>query len=167
MNAGTCLARCRPIFWRRKPVLLLLLSRDTRPSRLSILQFANGPKRSMGHVLKAKKINFWCRDTDDPTMAAAPAESCRFVALRSPWSRSGSVLVTCNRLRRRRRRFHQGIHISNLHGSARTCSTSPQSFGSRALWRASSVAVCGLGDYPTSDLSRRASKGRSAPKKSK
>ena len=52
-------------------------------------------------------------------MAGASMESCRFVALRSPWGRSGSVLVTCKRLRRVRGRFHQEIHISNLHGSAR------------------------------------------------
>ena len=31
-----------------------------------------------------KKIIFLIRDIDDAAMAAAPAESCRFVVLRSP-----------------------------------------------------------------------------------
>ena len=45
-------------------------------------------------------------------MAAAPAESCQFVALRSPWGRLGSVLYTCKRLHRRRRRFNHFWSIS-------------------------------------------------------
>ena len=38
-------------------------------------------------------------------MAAGPVESCQSVVLRSPWGRFGSVLYTCNRLHRMRRRF--------------------------------------------------------------
>ena len=45
-------------------------------------------------------------------MTAASMESCRFVALSSPWGRLGSVLYTCNRQRRVRGRFHRYIHIS-------------------------------------------------------
>ena len=45
-------------------------------------------------------------------MTAASVESSRFVVLRSPWGRLGSVLYTCNRLRRVRGRFHRYIHIS-------------------------------------------------------
>ena len=37
-------------------------------SRLSILQFANGPKISMGHVLGAKKGNFLIRGRGRPTV---------------------------------------------------------------------------------------------------
>ena len=36
-------------------------------------------------------------------MAAAPVESCRFVARRSPWGRFGSAVVACKRLHRKRR----------------------------------------------------------------
>ena len=43
----------------------------------------------------------------------------------------------------------------------------PRSFGSRALWRAPSTGACGLGDYPTPDLSLRESASRSASTKSK
>jgi hypothetical protein len=55
----------------------------------------------------AKKRIFLIRDIDGPAMTAAPAESCRFVVLRSPWGRLGSVLYTCNRLQRMRGRFRQ------------------------------------------------------------
>ena len=42
-----------------KPVLSGFWSRTTEPcSCLSIVQFATGPKRSMGHILGAEKINF-------------------------------------------------------------------------------------------------------------
>ena len=59
-----------------------------------------------------KKLIFLIRDIDDATMAAAPAESCRFVVLRSPRGRLGSFAYMCNRLRRMRGRFHRWIHIS-------------------------------------------------------
>ena len=45
-------------------------------------------------------------------MAAAPVESCQFLSNRSPWGRLGSVLYTCNRLRRIRRRFNHFWSIS-------------------------------------------------------
>ena len=38
-------------------------------------------------------------------MTAEPAESCQSLSQRSPWGRLGSVLYTCKRLRRVRRRF--------------------------------------------------------------
>ena len=47
-----------------------------------------------------KKLIFLIRDIDDDAMAAASVESCRFVVLRSPRGRLGSVLDLCNRLRR-------------------------------------------------------------------
>ena len=61
----------------------------------------------------AKKIFFLIREIDDATMAGASVESCRFVVLRSPGGRIGSVLDVRNRLRRMRGRFHRRqIHIS-------------------------------------------------------
>ena len=56
-----------------------------------------------------KKIIFLIRDIDDATRAGASVETCQFVAPRSPWCRLGSVLVTCNRLRRMHGRFHRWI----------------------------------------------------------
>ena len=44
--------------------------------------------------------------------AAAPVESCQSLPKRSPWGRLGSVLYTCNRLRRIRRRFKHFWSIS-------------------------------------------------------
>ena len=65
----------------------------------------------MGHLLGAKKINFLIREIDDATTATVPAESCRFVVLRSPWGRLGVVIVVRNRLRRVRRRLQSKIHL--------------------------------------------------------
>ena len=42
-------------------------------------------------------------------MAAAPVESCRFVARRSPWGRFGSAVVACKRLHRTRRRLEHNL----------------------------------------------------------
>ena len=52
-----------------------------------------------------KKIIFLIRDIDGPATTAAPMESCRFAARRSPWGRFGSAVVACKRLHRTRRRF--------------------------------------------------------------
>ena len=72
---------------------------------MSIVRFDTGPKRSMGHVLGGEKKKFLIRDIDGPAMTAAPMESCRFAARRSPWGRFGSAVVACKRLHRTRRRF--------------------------------------------------------------
>ena len=60
----------------------------------------------------AKKIIFLIRDIDGPAMTGASVESCRFVVLRSPGVRLGTVLDVGNRLRRMRGRFDRWIHIS-------------------------------------------------------
>ncbi len=60
----------------------------------------------------AKKIIFLIRDIDDAAMAGASMESCRFVVLRSPRARLGSVRDMGNRLPRMRGRSHRWIHIS-------------------------------------------------------
>ena len=50
-------------------------------------------------------------------MAAAPVESCQSLPNRSPWGRLGSVLYTCKRLHRIRRRF-QHISANSLSSAA-------------------------------------------------
>ena len=78
-----------------------------------------------------KKIIFLIREIDDAAMAAAPAESCQSLPNRSPWGRLGSVLYTCNRLRRMRRRFQ---HISaNSLITARHKTMNSLAMASRAL----------------------------------
>ena len=47
-------------------------------------------------------------------MTAALVESCRFVVLRSPGGRIGSVLDVCKRRYRMRGRFDQWIHMSKV-----------------------------------------------------
>ena len=85
-----------------------------RSSRSSTVPYDIGPKRSMGHFLGAEKINFLIRDIDDAAMAGASVESCRFVVLRSPRRRLGSILDMGNRLRRMRGRSHRCLHISKV-----------------------------------------------------
>ena len=114
-----------------------------------------------------KKLIFLIRDKDDAAMAGASAESCRFLVLRGPRVRLGSVPYTCNRLRRLRGRFQRKIHISKVLCALLFWTMICQRFRSRALWRAPSAGACGVGDYPTPDLSQRESGSRSAPEKSK
>ena len=45
-------------------------------------------------------------------MAAAPVESCQSLPKRCPWGRLGSVLYTCTRLHRIRRRFKHFLSVS-------------------------------------------------------
>ena len=67
----------------------------------------------MGHVLGTEKGNFLIRGDDGAmSMAAAPVESCQSLSNRSPWGRLGSVLYTCKRLHRVRRRFKHFWSIS-------------------------------------------------------
>ena len=134
-------------------------------SRLSIVQFATGPKTSMGHFLGAEKIFCLIRDIDGPAMTAASVESSQSAAHRSPWGRLGSVLYTCNRLRRIRRRFNDfwSISLSKPLGLAifrlRFASRASRALGCRI------DGVCGTGDYPLPDLARETSRARSAPEK--
>ena len=98
-------------------------------------------------------------------MTAVPVETCQSVVLRTPWGRPGSVLYTCNRLRRMCGRFHR-IYISvQVLSQLLVQSPSPPGFRSRALWRAPSTGACGVGDYPTLDLSRRPPGADLPPKK--
>ena len=64
-------------------------------------------------------------------MAGASVESCRFVALRSPWGRFGSVLYTRKRPRRMRRRFNH--FWSNSLSSPRRFSSNRPRFAFRPL----------------------------------
>ena len=98
---------------REKPALLLFaFSRDaTRAIEVSFRSLMVQRDQwgaywgLKGNLLSRGRRRHW-------SMAAAPVESCQFVALRSPWGRVGSVLYTCNRLRRKRGRFDRWIHIS-------------------------------------------------------
>ena len=82
-------------------------------SRSSTVPFAKDPKRSMGHVLGAENRIFLIAATmPQRAMAAAPVESCQSLPNRSPWGRLGSVVYTCSRQHRRRRRFNHFWSIS-------------------------------------------------------
>ena len=92
-------------------------------------------------------------------------ESCQSLQKRSPWGRLGSVGYTCKRLHRIRGRL-QHISAKSLSSAAhKTMNYLANGFQSSR--RAPRIGACGVGDYPTPDLSRRESEGRSASKKSK
>ena len=101
------------------------------------------------------------------SMAAAPAKICQSLPKRSPWGRLGSLLDVSKRLHRTRGGFHRCIHISKVLCALLLWTMICQRFRSRALWRAPRTGACGLGDYPTLDLSQRAFASRSVSTKSK
>ena len=115
----------------------------------------------------AKKIIFLIRDIDGPAMTGASVESCRFVVLRSPGVRLGTVLDVGNRLRRMRGRFDRWIHISTGPQPLIGLEHKSANFSIQSSLGAPSAGACGPGDYPTSDLSQRASASRSTSEKSK
>ena len=100
-------------------------------------------------------------------MAGVSVESYHIVVLRSPRGRLGSVQDVGKRLRRMRAGFHRWIPMRTGAQLPRGLHHDPQSFRSRALWRAPSTGACGFGDYPTPDLSLSESESRSASEKSK
>ena len=113
-----------------------------------------------------KKLIFLIREIDDPTRAAAPVEFCQFVVLRSPRGRLGwyntcaiayAAYAAASRVR----------YIS--HGPLRYTSIGHDlpKFWIQSSLESPSTGVCGLGDYPTPDLSERESESRSASEKSK
>ena len=119
----------------------------------------------MGHFVGAEKGNFLIRGRRRHpwSMAAAPVESCQSLPKRSPWGRLGSVLYTCKRLHRTRRRFqHISAHslISAAHQTMNSLAIASRALGCRI------DGVCGVGDYPLPDPPREASRSRSAPEKS-
>jgi len=115
----------------------------------------------------SKKIISCCRDIDDPAMAAASVETCRFVVLGSLGGRLGSLLDVRKRLHRTRGGFHRCIHISKILCALMLWTMICQRFRSRALWGAPNTGARGVGDHPTPDLSERESASRSTSEKSR
>ena len=110
--------------------------------------------------------SFLIRDIDGPAMTAAPVESCQAMVQRSPRGRFWSVVDVRKRLHCTHGGFHRELHISKVLCALLLWTMICQRFRSRALWGAPSTGACGVGDYPTPDLSQRVSASRSAPEKS-
>ena len=147
---------------------ILAHNRSTTCRCLSILRFATGPKRSMGHVLGAKKGIFLIRG-DDATrghgcrasgIQSIPAQE---VSLGSP--RAGTIHVHAPTphtpplqafladFSQQTTRFSHLLAMVCFQGS-------PRALGCRI------DGVCGTGAYPLPDLPRETSRSRSAPEKS-
>ena len=112
-----------------------------------------------------KTGNFLSR-FDDPAMAAASMESRRFVAPGLSGAAQGRYYTRAIAYSACAGASISGCKSRQVPSNARTATMIPQSFGSRALWRAPSTGACGVGDYPTPDLSRRESGSRPASEKS-
>ena len=134
-------------------------------SRLSIAQFASGPKRSMGHLLGAKN-SFAVRRRTRPqggragSILSIPAQE---VSLGSP--RVGTIDVQSPTPRT------PPLQAFLADFSQQT--TEEQQLFSKICFQGPPRAlgccidgVCGAGDYPLPDLPREASRGRSTPEKS-
>ena len=78
-----------------------------RPSR-------KGLASRLAALARGARINFFNSRSGGGRghRAAAPVKSCQSLPNRSPWGRLGSVLYTCKRLHRRRRRFNHFWSIS-------------------------------------------------------
>ena len=137
-------------------------------SRLSIVRFATGPKRSMGHVLGAEKLNFLIRGRMRPTVYGGRASGilsipAQEVSLGSP--RVGTIHVQA-----------PTPHTPPLQAFLADFSQQPTHLqhellgngfqGSPRALGCCIDGVCGTGDYPLPDLPREASRSRSAPEKS-
>ena len=142
--------------------------RNATCSRLSIVRFANGPKRSMGHVLGAKKEFFLIRGRWRPTVYGGRTSG--ILSIRGPEVSLGS------------------LRVGTIHVQSPTPHTPPlQSFladfsqqttrfshllamvcfqGSPRALGCGIDGVCGAGAYPLPELPRETSRSRSAPEKS-
>ena len=140
---------------------------DATCNCLSIVRFAHGPKISIRRLLGPQKNSNLFRGADGPKWSAAPAESCQSAAQRSPGARFMMVLDVGKRLHAcAGASIGRDISVQVLSQTSGQ-SPSPPSFRSRALWGAPSTGACGVGDYPTPDLSQRESGSRSTSEKSK
>ena len=135
---------------------------------MSVVQFAKGPKRSMGHLLGGEKLIFLIRGRGRPTVydsracgiLSIPAQE---VCLGSP--KVGTIHVQApTPLRPPLQSFlvdfsQQTTRFSHL--LAKVCFQGPpRPLGCRI------DGVCGTGEYPLPDRPREASRSRSAPEKS-
>ena len=138
-------------------------------SRLSIVQFANGPKRSMGHVLGAKKDFFLIRGRGRPTVYGGRAGGN--LSIRGPEVSLGSPRV--GTIHVQSPTPHAPPHPAFLVDFSQQPTELWHELldngiqGSRRAPDCRIDGVCGTGDYPPPDLPREASRSRSASEKSK
>ena len=138
-------------------------------SRSSTVPFANGPKRSMGHVLGAEKRNFLIRVSDRRSHHGGRAGGILSIPAKQPSlgsPRVGTIHVQSPTPRvpplqsflvdfsQQTTRFSHLLAMVCFQGS-------PRALGCRI------DGGCGTGNYLPPGLPQEASRGRSAPEKSK
>ena len=116
-------------------------------SRSSTDQFANGPKRSMGHVLGAEKINFLIRVADGRSHHGG--RGCGILSIPA-----GEVSLGSPR-------------VGTIHVQAPTPYAPPlPAYFGQFSQQCPKIGACGASDYPLPDLPREASRSRSTSEKS-
>jgi len=136
-------------------------------SRLSIVRFATGPKRSMEHLLGAEKNIFF---NSRNRRRRHGGRVGGILSIRGSEVSPRPPMVVCIHVQSPTPRAWPLPSVYTYGDSLSQASRLPmicQRFRSRALWRAPRTGACGVGDYPTPDLSRSKSEGRSASEKSK
>ena len=151
------LAACKTLAKQRAPL-----------SCLSIVRFATGPKRPMGHLLGAEKGNFLIRGRGRPTVYGGRASGIlsipvEEVSLGSP--RVGTIHAQAPTphappLPAYFGQFSHHCAPKNHELLGNGFQGSPRALGCCI------DGVCGAGAYPQPDLPREASRSRSAPEKS-
>ena len=148
---------------------LAIIRENATCSRSSTVRFATGPKRSMGHLLGAKKLNFLIRGRGRPTVYGGRACGIlsipvQEVSLGSP--RVGTIHVQAPTSHTPPlQAFLADFSQQPTEGGqlfAMVCFQSPpRALGCRI------DGVCGAGDYPPPGLPRGTSRSRPGPEKSK
>ena len=143
--------------------MLLHAKRNATCSRLSIVRFDTGPKRSMGHLSGGEKNNFFIRGAEVISRAGGMR------SIRGPEVSLRSLRVSNRRVQSpasHTRELPASHTYHSVLGQPSGSSPNPSSYGSTALWRAPSACANGVGVHPPLDLPHRTSESRSAPPKS-
>ncbi len=138
-----------------------------RGTRLSILQFDTSPQRPMGRLLGAEKINFLMSRYGRRHHGGRVGG---ILSIRGPEVSPRSPMVGKIHVQSPTPHARELPSVDTYGNSPSQTSHLPmicQRFESRALSRAPRTGACGVGDYPTPDLSRRESRSRSTSEKSK
>ena len=133
---------------------------------MSIVRFATGPKRSMEHLLGAEKIIFF---NSRNRRRRHGGRVGGILSIRGSEVSPRPPMVVCIHVQSPTPRAWPLPSVYTYGDSLSQASRLPmicQRFRSRALWRAPRIGACGVGDYPTPDLSRSKPGSRSAPEKS-
>ena len=158
---STVTAAAKSVFAREKN--RLALGENTTFSRLSIVRFDTGSKRSIGRLLGGEKNNFLIRGAEVVSRAGG------MLSIRGPQVPLGSPRVGTRRAQSSTlyMRVMPPPHTNEqVLGQTSGSSPNPSTIGSTALWGAPSARACRVGLHPPSDLPHSESESLPASPKS-